>query len=892
MAIVVQKSTGNLSTLVSTNEFYATVASGKKCPTNNAWATINGSGSPTYINFTPSAAQDIKGVVLGLYNAQGDGNTARSRAITVELQENSGGWTTRLTQTIDTDDLIPDNTWSLVHGLFDVRFSSTYTLTAAAGTWRLKIYHDGTGSGTWYLMRSENSGDDNIFHIVYSDTIASLTSSDVLVLTDKITMDQSLSLEKVDAQSGSQNGISTRSRYYSIYACIPDTNTGTTPQIYVPSGAAGDYTLTLKGCFFLSSYGKGLLVGEDADNPLPSARMFTVDFSDTSSTNQSGFKAGTISSAAYGKLAGIELWGTKPNTMYAALASDALASQADVVVEGDVTSNWSNNDYLEVGGAQYSSGQMYRDYCYNEYGQIQSMSYAAGPDETTVTLTGNLSYNHYYQSAAIPVYISYCDRNILVKGVDGAYTQEVYTDIRGGYIRAQGVEFQNIYYNYIAYNYTRERSDAQKNDSGSLFDGCHFHDCTYPVYLAQAQCSSQVRNCTDSSSGTGTSLTPYAVYLTGARGVTVQNNVFQGRAYSGVYMSSGYGHIITGNYFNVQYGLMLYNRADTITVNSNTFFRCRVGVFFAGCGSVNGNGNTFRKCYYNGNYGAATESSHGCYCFSSPNGNVYTEDDDADDSFAFIVGQADAGIVHAVKNANLGATFADGAVSESGATYRPSWLPETEIKFEDYDQTDGDCRAWFTNGYIRSTGTGLADTTGRTTGAGMKAWRFEPYWTNEALELKLATPIGVANEPITVSVFCKLNHLNYAAGTCIAPKLEISGCGMAGGTLTASADVTTTDWQLLTVSGTPTSVGQIAIILSIETDASGSDTYVYWDDMYVSYKTPVDLGALDHVYHGLPISPPISTVMTAQNVWAEQMSDNRIVGSMGEAMRDIKWRSK
>ena len=174
----------------------------------------------------------------------------------------------------------------------------------------------------------------------------------------------------------------------------------------------------------------------------------------------------------------------------------------------------------------------------------------------------------------------------------------------------------------------------------------------------------------------------------------------------------------------------------------------------------------------------------------------------------------------------------------------------------------------------------------------MKAWRFEPYWTYEVLELEFTTPIGVANEPITVSLYCKVNSLDYDAGTYVAPKLEISGCGMTGGFLTASADVTTTDWQLLTVSGTPTSAGQITITLSTETDASGSDSYVYWDDMYVSYKTPVDLGTLDHVHHGLPISPPVSAVMTAQNVWAELLADNRLADSMGEAMRDIKWKSR
>ncbi len=888
MAVVVQKSAGNLSSLISGNEFYSTVAAAKICPTNNAYETIGGSGSPTYINFTPTAAQDFKGVILGLYNTYADGSTARSRVITVELEENSGGWTNRLTQTIDTDDVIPDNTYSRGHGLIDVRFSSTYTLTAAAATWRLKIYHDGTGSGNFFLLRSENSGDDNIFHIVYSDTTASLTSSDVLVLTDKITVDQNLTLEKVDADSGSQNGMSTRSRYYSIYGCYPDTNNGTTPQIYVPSAASGDYTLTLKGIFFVSSYSTGLLVGEDADNPLPTARTFTVDFNDVSSANQAGFKAGTITSS-YGKLAGIELWGTIPTTKWATLNDDVGASQADVKVDSDVTSDWAVGDKIEVSGAQYTSGQMYRDYCYNEYMEIQSMSFAAGV--TTATCTGNFSYNHYIQSG-MNVYVCNTTRNIVVKGTDGTYTQESYTNLHGGYMKCQGVRFEDIYYNYISYNYSAQYSPSQLTLGQSSFSGCHFHDCTYPFYLAHDQMASEMDGCAYSGSATGTTLTSYGVYITGnTRDTVINANIFQSRMVAAIYTSGGYGITVTSNYFNAQYGLWITNFTSGFTVNSNEFLRCRCGYFLSNAGNIDADSNTLRKCYYNGNASAGTQTAQGAICFNSANGLFYSEDDDVDDCFAFVVGQSDSGIVLVIKNPTLGSTWIDDVVNEAGATYRSSWLPETQVKFEDYDETVGDCRAWFTDGYILSTGTGLADTESRTSGAGMKAWRFEPFWANKPIELEMATVVGMANEQITVSVYCKINSDNYDAGVNVAPTMTISGLGM--GTITDTADVTDHGtWQLLSCSGTPTSAGQITIKLSSETNASGSDSYVYWDDMYVSYKTSLDLGSLDNTFHGLPISPPLATQITAQNVWAELLADNRVAGSMGEAIHDIKWRSR
>jgi len=889
MAILVQKSAGNLSALVAGNEFYATVASLKKMPTNSVFQVIT-SGTPIYINFTPTAAQDCQGVILSLYASHpGDGSTTYQRNITVELQEDSGGWVTRLTKVLDTDDIIPDNTRPRIWGLVDIRFAATHTLTAVAATWRLKITHDGTGNGSFSLQRSENSGNDNMFHIVYSDTTASLTSSDVLVLTDKITIDDDLELEKVTAVSGSQNGDSARSNYYSIYGCTPNLTDGTVPQIYVPSSVAADYTLSMKGIFWLSSYELGLLAGEDTDNPIPAARTFTIDFNDVSSTNQAGFKAGGLLNT-YGKLAGIELWGTIPTTKWTTLEINAANGQADVIVDGDVTSDWAAGDWLEVAGAQFTDSRSYRDYLYNEYRQIDSMAYAAGPDQTTITLTANLDYNHYIQTS-MSVFVCNTTRNIIWKGKDGTWNKESHTDIRGGYIKAQGVRVEDVYQVYVAYNYSNDKSPAQRTAGQSFINDCHFHDVGYGSYLYFDQLASEITGCSYSDSVTGTTHTNYGVYLNKCTNTLVDGNVFQARMQSGVYLNSGYGCNITNNYISGQYGIQTIGGVANLTINNNEFLRSRVAIYCNGLGSMNANGNTFRKIYYNSDSAATSETLQGVYYFNNPNGTVYTEDGDADDSHSFINGAAGGGIVHTIKNPTLGSTWTDDVVSEAGATYRPGWLPETEIKFEDYDTTVGDCRAWFTNGYIHSTGTGLNDATGRTVGAGKKAWRFEPYLPDEALKLELTAPVGVANEPITITLYVKLNHLNYAVGTYVAPKLEISGLGMTGDTLSDSADVTTTNWQLLVVSGTPTSVGVITIKLSTETDASGSDSYIYWDDMYISYKTPVDLGTLDNVYHGLPISPPISTQMTAQNVWSELLADNRVTGSMGEAIRNIKWGS-
>ncbi len=881
MAIVVQKSAGNLAALVAGNEFYTVINGDKLMPVNPVYQTISTSGGAILINFTPDAAQDLKGVILALYNTQGDGATARQRNITVELQEDSGGWVTRATKTIDTDDYIPDNTWSRTVGLIDVRFTTPYTVTTDAATWRFRIYHDGTGSGTFYLIQSETGDADDTFHIAYSDTVVTLTSSDVLVLTDKITVDDNLSLASVDTRSGTQTGDHARTNYVSIYGCMPDTTAGTVPQIYIPSSVAADYTLTMTGMFYISSYEIGILAGEDVANPIPAARVFTVFFNASSSTQMPGFKSGGLTTQS-GKLSGVKLFGAIPTNLSATLNDDAASGQAEVKVDGDLTSAWSNGDKIEIGGAQFTSGQSNRDWRYPEYREIQSMAFAGGV--TTITVTSNLTYNH-YTTTGMNVYVTNTTRNIIVKGKDGTWNQESWTDMNGGYIQAQAVRWEDTYQNYVQRNETSDRSASQITGSISIFESCHAHDVGYLFWGNQDRCGSTFDNCTFSSSVTGATVNHYGVYMINCNDITITNMQSHSRINYAIYQQGGDGLTLQNSYIQGNYGMLLQTSASGLLVDNNQFLRCTGGIYMNGIKSMSGTGNKFRKCHQQDNDAVTTERIAGCYVFGLSSGIVSMEDDDGDDSHAFVTGRSAAGIDISFKNATLGSTWNDAVVNEGGATYRSGWLPDTQVRFHDYDTTSGDHRCWFTDGYWVSTGTGLGDTISRTAGAGLLAWRSERFFTNKEIALELTTVVsnGNVNTPITITVYCYIGADAYDAGTNVAPTLTVSG---AGSTLTTdTADVTNEgSWQLLSVSVTPTEVGTLTIKLSSQTDASGSDSYVYWDDMLVSYKEPIDLGALDDAYRALPISPPISTLITARGFWAELLTDNQVSGSMGERM--------
>jgi len=745
--------------------------------------------------------------------------------------------------------------------------------------------------------------------IPYIDNTVTLTTSDTLVITDQIILDQDLTLTREDTDHGTNDDMDYRSRYYSIWNCSPIVKSGseTNPQIYVPSTAAGNYKIDLAGSWHLSSrQPKALLVGEDADHPLPynwsdrsdsSNRTFELEFSNQiSGQSEYGFITGSLVGYRYGKLAGIELWGTKPPIMWATLKSDALAGQATVVLNGDLSNSWAVGDNIMCGGARYSSTRNYRSWAYNEIREIQSITYSAENDDTTIVFTTNLGRNHYYD-ADIPPYFTLKERNIIVGGNDTTYNAESYWSIQNGIIKMQGVLLHDIQYIHYRYSYAKYMSAQEKIDSKCLFDGCNIHDCYRPMYFQTWQTEVEVCNCTGSSDLTGTTLRCDRFYYSSyAKNHHIHNNIIIGRTVYGVTLGGSSDCIVENNHFNVRYAIALSSGAAKNNILNNTFGICRVGMYMAGCSNNHFENNIYRECRYDSNYSAASESTHGCYSFNTQynNSNNISENEDADRSFTFVNQQNDAGSTHVFKNIRLGVDFTGGVVSEGGANYRSAWNPGTEIKFEDYNEAVGQSKAWYTNGYIESCGEGLEDTTAHTTGVGKKSWRLNSYFAGVEHCLEFTIPIGVPDEPITISIFCKINSLNYAIGIHKPPKLSISGLGVSGVSTECEADITITDWQLLVVSGTPIQSGQLKIKLSIETDAIttqlsslNTDGSVYFDDLYVAYKTPLDLGGLDLIYNGLPIFPPLTVVMTASAVWAEQLSANNQPGSMGEAQNKL-----
>jgi hypothetical protein len=190
-------------------------------------------------------------------------------------------------------------------------------------------------------------------------------------------------------------------------------------------------------------------------------------------------------------------------------------------------------------------------------------------------------------------------------------------------------------------------------------------------------------------------------------------------------------------------------------------------------------------------------------------------------------------------------------------------------------------------GYTYRTGAGLADTTTRTTGS--YALRFESIRTDRNLVWSHNIPTGdIQGKTMTVGIWVKINSATYWAGTNQMPRLTVN---YDDGTEAYGEASQTTDWQFVFVPVTPTTTfGQLGITLSTNTDATGSDAYVYFQDFTAPLPqgSELNLGGMSLWSEGLPIIPlSFATSVSAADVWAADPTQFG-AGTVGKKVNDIK----
>ena len=197
------------------------------------------------------------------------------------------------------------------------------------------------------------------------------------------------------------------------------------------------------------------------------------------------------------------------------------------------------------------------------------------------------------------------------------------------------------------------------------------------------------------------------------------------------------------------------------------------------------------------------------------------------------------------------------------STKQTNMSPRGYIALTDIDGVEGNTRILYKYGESTISGSGLADTTSRVGNRQLVAFATsnsgETQWTQ-------VIPTGdIQNKDMMVGVWCKIDSSAYWGGSHTMPRITIN---YDDGTEVYAEAGQLTDWQFLFVPFTPTTTfGSITSKLSIQSD---NNSNVYWGDMSVLYPAgyTLNLGAFNNLRSGLPVTPTISTSVSAQDVWS------------------------
>lgn len=244
-----------------------------------------------------------------------------------------------------------------------------------------------------------------------------------------------------------------------------------------------------------------------------------------------------------------------------------------------------------------------------------------------------------------------------------------------------------------------------------------------------------------------------------------------------------------------------------------------------------------------------------------------------DDTFGPTVASATADIILGANcfskiNINSPTCTTAGEITFSGVSLGET-VDGTQIAVIDENNVANVDKVYRTYENIIRTGDSLADTTVHTSGTGKFAHKINATDALEIATYKVSIPTGdISNRDMTVGVWFNIKSANYYAGTHTLPRLDID---YDNGTRVYSSALATTGWQYVTKSFRPTTAyGELTVRLLTQTDASGADADVVWDDWSVLYPQgyQLNLGGMDLAAKGLPVGPPISTSISALDVWS------------------------
>jgi hypothetical protein len=809
------------------------------------------SSSERLITVTFAHAGDCQGILLDLYTVQ----EATAATVTVELQENSGGWTTRATKTLTAAEIsISSRTLTYAQHV-PFLFATPYAVTVAGSTWRFRITSDTTNH--WQLRTSDGT---NAMYVTWCDNQCTFADNDAIVCVSKTIINQTATVRGVLG-----DGDTTRS----VAAIVPRNSDATPASVCLlewenPPKAA--YTFTMDGLVLLSKNG-GIRIGTAAA-PIPYAQRATL-ITQQVPTYGSASNSGLSNPFHVASYLAYSQWGTNvimygeiPTIERTTLAADALTGQADIVTTDDCSAHWAAGDVLYIGKTEtIDSATTPTTYT------ILSIS------GTTITLTGNLGVAK--RLAGGPVV------NMSAKyGVEwkSSTTTGLYQYIMAcSNMVFSGVTVGKLTLALSGYM-TQDAAYRSKHEIKHVLSGAN---CLWLITPADddteiEDVSGFLGNWEISYSAayqTSGSLSFTRVWLPHQRGSYVNCPTFTPRL--------SFEDCFLGN-ANGNSGFVLSGASPVI--KDCVFFSCNAGATQGYLRLQTVVGGLISGCTFDNCYGG----SGGINFISGYRQQITITDCE--------FGQEVANAIDVQPNSD--ATFDVLIKSPTGAlnvdtTYLANTVPGSLLRVQADDDTTNDDKGWTTLGKWQRCGDGLTDTTVHTTGSGKFSLRLEPLSSTNLLEYPVtgqprSYPTGnISGKTMLVSVWVKINAAAFYAGTHEKPTLHVD---YDDGTEVTAVAVASTSWQRLDVTFTPsTAHGEIEVWASCATDATSTEAYVYWDDWAINLPAgvQVDLQGIDNWAKGVPVWPPVTTFPTLGGVLDELLSLHTLAGSAGEALGQI-----
>lgn len=622
--------------------------------------------------------------------------------------------------------------------------------------------------------------------------------------------------------------------------CVLGVNT----HIHCPSTVAS--SCTWGGTVLYFSKDCRISAGEDDTHRVPYAKKYTIAYQNWL------FGEGYSASQNYE----IELWGEKPTSILTYLDGNVAASQATITVDDDMSAIWIPTDEIVVAG----SAKM------DDGAEVKTIGSISGK---SIVATSNYSQIHYSDWFVVnKTRAKKCGIEISSWNVDKvpAYTSFVVISVSGVYLSSAGKYMRLRTGAGNAYDYPRIKPryfDMVVSDTGAQMG---FSDIniggTYlngGVYKHQYQLGTATQKAgwlwvEGMISGTVEDIYSYGK-STGIMGPCVTcyatNSTLNRIQGSGGYITS---------YTQMVLGLIncTVKNVKLSSTGQSMFFGTATINTTVEDSTIDGSG------YYGVSFSNTTIGTKFKNCsFGQDKASTIADIQIAEGYFAQVV-------------------FEDCKFTNSKEFYgRATSVAGSYLRSHNHEQVTDNHWCYEYNGNMTSCGTGLTDTTCHT--AGGLALRFEPTSSTIPLKWEFSIPTGnIQNKTMMVGIWCKINSATYYSGTHQLPRLTID---YDNGTVAYAQATATTDWQFLALPFTPTSTyGQISVTVSAKTDATATDAYVYFDDFKTLFpaETPLNTQPLDLWANGLPVTPPLATVLSANDVWSASSTTDYGDSTMGK----------